>query len=76
MAAGRNRGYRMGRSPEIEAVRGVWDGVRVRCEQEEQVTLGKVARHYILQHEFMPRGSAWRRFRREIALALRRSRLK
>jgi len=55
------------------AIKGIWDGLRLQNNQQKQVTLSKTARHYIMQYEYVPRGSAWQRFRREIVLPLKRS---
>jgi len=58
----------------MEAIKGVWAGLHMRDARKGQAVLGKVAREYIMQHEYAPRGSVWQRFRREIVLPFSSSR--
>jgi len=58
------------------AIKGIWDGLRMRCKREDQPALDAAAREYILRHEFSPRGTPWQRFRREVLLPLIRTRSK
>jgi GT2 family glycosyltransferase len=56
------------------AVKGIWDGLRMRYKGEDQPALNATAREYILRHEFSARGSAWQRFRQEVLLPLSHNR--
>jgi len=55
----------------LAAIRGVRDGLRLELRRGDKVVLSKEARQQIMQYEFEPRGSAWQRFRGEIALPLK-----
>ena len=47
------------------ALRGVRDGLRMKNPQMDSALLSKATVDYIMEHEFKPRGSAWKRLRRE-----------
>ena len=58
------------------AINGVWDGLRMDHGLKGQAPLGKAARDYIDQYEYAPRGTAWKRFMKEVILPLTGSRSK
>jgi len=51
-------------------LKGVRDGLRMQARGEGAAVLDEAARAYVFAHEYAPRGSAWRRFRREVVLRL------
>jgi GT2 family glycosyltransferase len=55
----------------MATLKGVWNGLRLGLDKDQRVYLGKAARSQIMEYEFEPRGSAWQRFTREIALPLK-----
>ena len=55
------------------ALKGIWDGLRLKNVQACKPVLSGEALQYIMKYEFAPRGSAIQRFRREILLSLKRS---